>query len=167
MPLKFTLKIHNIYQRWPWVSSPVMALPSLGNPWHKASTSFPCMYMRYILFIFLQVQRSVGRGDHPYLKIRKPRIWQCLQEWPGTEVPAGRFGGMVGQRNPSAQSLLSSLQGYMMATRVTETQREICLLQNSIHPLHRSSLTRWDPRGGRRYWTCPTANTSMLDFEER
>lgn len=68
-----------------------MALPSLGNPWRKASTSFPCMYMRYILFIFLQVQRSVGRGEHPYLKIRKPRIWQCLQEWPGTEVPAVQY----------------------------------------------------------------------------
>lgn len=58
--------------------SPVMALPKgfaeLGKSMHKASTSFLCMYMRHVLFIFLHIQRAVGRRDRSYSKMRKPRI---------------------------------------------------------------------------------------------
>lgn len=59
--------------------SPVMALPKgfaaeLGQSMHNASTSFLCMYMRHVRFIFLHIQRAVGRRDRSYSKMREPRI---------------------------------------------------------------------------------------------
>lgn len=130
--------------------SPVMALPKGFADLRKSmaqSIHFIPMYIHEIHSFHIPAGTEVCRQGRTLI-FKNKKAWDLTvfagMAWCRGSCSAvqGRPEGMVAQRNPSAQNLLPLLQGSTRATRLTETQREICLLRNSIHPLHRSSLPR-------------------------